>query len=115
MGKNKIYATTDIFTLLRNGKAAVIGSSDELGRRYRKDGICEGIKCVTFDFEGDGNEDKFFFEDDKLAYYFISLSRKGWLGDLLKDCATNPTLKYDMFILSVVERYTMVKLGFADY
>jgi hypothetical protein len=114
MIKNKIYATTDIFTLLRNGRAALIGSSDELGKRY-ENGICIGIKCVTFDFEGDGNEDKFFFEDDKLVYYFISLTRKGWLGDLLYDCATNPTLKYDTFILAVVERYTLVKLGFADY
>ena len=109
--KKDIYAQTDIFTLLRNGKPALIGSCDELGKRFTKD-ECELIKCITFNFEQDSNEDKFFFEDDKLVYYFICLERKGWLEQLLIDCANNPFLNQEMFLLSVVERYTLVKMGF---
>jgi len=112
--KENIYAQTDIFTLLRNGKAALIGSCSELGKRYKNDGTCEGIKCVTFDFEDDGNEDKFFFEDDTLVYYFISLERKSWLVSLLRDCTKLKNLTHEMFILSVVEKYTLIKMGFMD-
>lgn len=47
-------------------------------------------------------------------YYFISLERKSWLVGLLRDCTKLKNLTHEMFILSVVEKYTLIKMGFMD-
>jgi hypothetical protein len=110
MKTNKIYAKTDTIKLLRNGNIAQIGTYDELGKQYKPNGVCVGIKCISFDFAEDGNVDRFFFEDDKLVYHFISLARKSWLNDLLMDALKMEFLTYDTLITTVLEGYILHKM-----
>ncbi|HXB41241.1 MAG TPA: hypothetical protein VNZ49_11915 [Bacteroidia bacterium] len=114
MNSVKIYSTTkdNKFTLLREGKPAIIGTCDEYGKRYEPDATCVLTKLITFDFEGDGVKDYFFFEDKKIGYYFISIDRPAWINDLLTDCMEMDFINDEKFIDAVVSGYTIRALGF---
>jgi hypothetical protein len=114
MNSEKIYSITPDrkFISLKDGKVRLIGSNNELGKRYTKDGTCLLIKCVEFDFYQNGSKDRFFFEDDELVYYFISIDRGGWLNDLLMDAINLEFFTQDNFITTILEGFVLHEMGF---
>ena len=111
MKSTKIFAKTGSLALLRDNRIPCIGNYNELGKRY-DDGKCILIKCVSFDFEGDASIDRFYFENDKLVYYFICLERESWLRDLLIDAVNMGFFTQENFIITIVECFVLHELGF---
>ncbi len=110
----KILATseTDDLSLLKNGSIAVIGTADELGKRYKSDETCLTIRLVEFDFEANSTRDLFFWENGLLVYYFIALGREAWVRDLLLEAIQNHSSNERKFIRMVTSGYLLKVLGF---
>lgn len=113
MESKDILATDEFLTLLQNNKPKKIG---EIRRgKYYLSTIKVDIECVlvTFDFDQNGCEDLFFFNNDELTFHVLSeksYKERDWLFNKIELSQTLLTSK--VLIELIVETYTAKELGF---
>ena len=105
-----IKATDNFFTLLHNNQPKIIGRIERPYFSSSKSKFDVMGSLVIFDFDNDGNQDLFFFNNEKLVLNLIcdfSYKNRFWLYQ--KNLQPKSV---DEFIKKVVEEYTFNELGY---
>jgi hypothetical protein len=111
-GIKPIYAVTNNHCLLDNSVPKLIGRTYP-SKRYLSDDSVILQQVVEFNYGG-VTPDLFIFVDDLLAYTSISLNTEAFLLDCYRELQVNKKMSPGGLISTIVEKYTLTKMGLLD-
>jgi hypothetical protein len=110
-GIKKLYAKSGSHILIDNNAPVIIGKAYQT-KRYMFDETIVFQEVVEFNYGNSSVSDSFFFEDNQLVYYSISLLSEPFVLNCYRELLKAAKVSPEVLISFVTEKYTLKQMGF---
>jgi len=107
-----IYANDGVHAVLRKGEVPVVGKISVITKRLIKDRGMVPCREIWFDWHENGAIDRFFWENDKLVYHSIDMTRDEHMILAYQEILEHPEITRKQFINAILKVFILKEMGF---